>query len=608
MRLYWIQYYCAMTSSPTQMYEQRIVTFSLQIKQLQSKINTIAWTRFALIVTMIAAFWYIKPYSLLYAFAAALVCFAAFLRLVIISARHTAHLRNLTLLLQINQQELNILSGRYTDLPDGKEYLPATHDYAHDLDIFGRASMYQYINRTTSEQGNQTLSQWLLSPATVQDMLQRQEAAKALSPLFEWRQQLQAYGLAERITVSTEQKFAAWLDEENQFKPSKWNWIRFAGPAVIIGALLLYLGDYLSTTLFYLLVFIFFVITALISRKVSAIYTKLDKAVQQIRTLSSIIQWIEQLQVESDLLADIRQLCSGSSSQASTEINQLTGILNRLEYRLNPFVFLPLNIFLFWDLQQVLALEKWKGKNKQRVKNWFTAVQTMEALSTLATIHFNHPDWTFPIPDNRAGVLKAEKFGHPLIAESKRVCSSYSTEGVGRIALITGSNMAGKSTFLRSTGINIVLAMMGAPVCAKSFVLSPMRVISSMRITDNLEENTSTFYAELKKLRHIIEEVNKGENVYLLLDEILRGTNSLDRHIGSKALVQQLIRHQAVGMVATHDIELAALQNDYPSAISNYHFDVQVSNDELYFDYLLKNGICQSLNASILMKKIGIEF
>ena len=173
--------------------------------------------------------------------------------------------------------------------------------------------------------------------------------------------------------------------------------------------------------------------------------------------------------------------------------------------------------------------------------------------------------------------------------------------------LITGSNMAGKSTYLRSIGVNVVLAMAGAPVCAAKFLLSPVTIISSMRIADNLEESTSTFYAELKKLKTIIDKVNAGEKIFILLDEILRGTNSLDRHTGSEALIKQMIKHKAACIIATHDIELAKLQQTYPQNILNYHFDVQVSNEELYFDYVLKEGICTSLNASILMKKIGIE-
>jgi DNA mismatch repair ATPase MutS len=173
--------------------------------------------------------------------------------------------------------------------------------------------------------------------------------------------------------------------------------------------------------------------------------------------------------------------------------------------------------------------------------------------------------------------------------------------------LITGSNMAGKSTFLRSIGVNIVLAMMGSPVCAKRLTVSPMKIMSSMRVSDNLEESTSTFYAELKKLKEIIDAVYENKKAFLLLDEILRGTNSADRHTGSKALIKQLIQHKAAGLIATHDLELAKLADEFPGSIHNYHFDVQVANDELYFDYKLKRGVCQSMNASILMKKIGIE-
>jgi DNA mismatch repair ATPase MutS len=194
-----------------------------------------------------------------------------------------------------------------------------------------------------------------------------------------------------------------------------------------------------------------------------------------------------------------------------------------------------------------------------------------------------------------------------LLPAEQRVTSSFGINGQGKIALVTGSNMAGKSTFLRSLGVNVLLAQTGAPVCAETFVLSPVKLMSSMRIADNLAENTSTFYAELKKLKTIIEAVKRHEPVFILLDEILRGTNSLDRHTGSAALMKQLIKEHAVAVIATHDVALAKLENEYPTAIQNYHFDVQVEGEELYFDYKLKDGVCTSLNASLLMKKIGIE-
>jgi DNA mismatch repair ATPase MutS len=254
-----------------------------------------------------------------------------------------------------------------------------------------------------------------------------------------------------------------------------------------------------------------------------------------------------------------------------------------------------------------MALEKWKQRNRQNIGSWFDAIGSFEALHSFAGLIFNQPGWCFPVFKEEHFYMKGEQIGHPLINAAKRVNNDISISDRGELMLITGSNMAGKSTYLRSIGINTLLAMAGAPVCATSFTLSPVQIISSMRIADNLEESTSTFYAELKKLKAIIDRVNAGEKIFILLDEILRGTNSLDRHTGSEALVKQLIKHQAACIIATHDVELAKLKDSYPNNILNFHFDAQVSNDELYFDYKLKTGVCESLNASILMKKIGIE-
>jgi DNA mismatch repair ATPase MutS len=278
-----------------------------------------------------------------------------------------------------------------------------------------------------------------------------------------------------------------------------------------------------------------------------------------------------------------------------------------MDYRLNPVVFVPLNMLLFWDVQQMLQLGKWHKQYAEKLGDWLKVLGEAEAISGVAAMGFNHPDWAFPEMDPAHGTFESKALGHPLIAADKRVVSDFETSGIPMVNIITGSNMAGKSTFLRSIGLAMVMAQAGAPVCAAMARISRMRVISSMRIADNLEENTSTFYAELKKLKQMIDAVNAGEKVLLLMDEILRGTNSLDRHKGSKAFIEQLIHHHAAGFVATHDLELAELIKHYPASIRNYHFDVQVAGEELYFDYALKTGVCQSMNASILMKKIGIE-
>jgi hypothetical protein len=594
-------------SIPVAVYQKRITDLSSYRDQLKKKKSIIAWSRFGIMTVAITFFYYLKPFSLLYASITAVILMAIFFRLVVLSTRNNDKISNLDLLLNINRQELSIAEGKYNTLPDGIDMLPPLHDYAQDLDIFGRASIYQYINRTTSDQGHQTLSKWLLHPATPEEIIEHQQAAKELGPRYEWRQQLHAYGLANKVTTNTQQRINSWQQEPNRFSGKNWKWIRFVFPAFILSALVSTLTGILPSELFFGLFFIFFLIALSISKKVNPIYLQLDKIVKQLETMSQSMAWIEQQSFNTSLLKNIKAQYANGFSIASHEVAALQEILVRLELRLNPILFIFLNTLLFWDLQQVLALEKWKNRNSKNILAWFKALGTIEALSTLATISFNHPQWVFPVVDEQHGTLIAEEAGHPLIPADKRVCSSFATKGAAKLALITGSNMAGKSTFLRSVGVNIVLAMMGAPVCAKKFTVSNMRVISSMRIADNLEENTSTFYAELKKLKYIIDAVNNHENVFLLLDEILRGTNSLDRQIGSKALIKQLIRQQAVGMLATHDLELAGLIQDYPTNIHNYHFDVQVANEELFFDYKLKEGVCKSLNASILMKKIGIE-
>ena len=282
--------------------------------------------------------------------------------------------------------------------------------------------------------------------------------------------------------------------------------------------------------------------------------------------------------------------------------------MNRFDARLNVFAFFFLNSFLLWDLRQLLALNKWKQTHKESVTHWFAAISQMEVLCSLASLAFNQPHWCFPEIAEDHFTLIGKDFGHPLIMPAKRIDNTFSSMGTAKVALITGSNMGGKSTFLRSIGVNAVLAMMGSPVCAASFTISPVKLMSSMRIADNLAENTSTFYAELKKLKQIIEAVDQKEKVFILLDEIFRGTNSLDRHTGSIALIKQLIRQNAVAVIATHDVELTRLKDEYTQSISNYHFNVQVDkNDELFFDFKLKSGICQSMNATILMRKIGID-
>jgi DNA mismatch repair ATPase MutS len=350
----------------------------------------------------------------------------------------------------------------------------------------------------------------------------------------------------------------------------------------------------------------YFFIALNFSRKATKANLPLSGIVNEVETLYGLIFVIEDKTFHTPLMNRLQQSVKAKHQKAAVQIQKLKEVLNRFDLRLNWIAFIFLNSFLLWDVRQVRALNSWRSKNKLTLPKWYHLIAEVEVLNSLATLHFNKPDWAFPRYRNEHFTLEGYALGHPLLPHSKRISSDFTLKGTAKIALITGSNMAGKSTFLRSLGVNIILAQMGAPVCAESLVLSPVQLISSMRIADNLAENTSTFYAELKKLKTIIEAVNRKEPLFILLDEILRGTNSLDRHTGSKALLRQLIKEKAVAVIATHDVELALLQESFPQSIQNYHFDVQVEGEELYFDYKLKEGVCTNLNASILMKKIGL--
>lgn len=595
-------------SNPLEAYRHQLAALDIKLALLQKRKSVFGWLRFVTLIAAFIALWKLWPLGLIVALPVFSILTGLFLFILSKDLNNNLTIENSVRLRKINETEIEILNHHFTHLPDGSNYKPETHEYANDLDIFGRASLYQYINRTNSEQGNKMFADWLLHQALPGMILQRQETVKELTPETGWRQQLQSCGIATKITIATQQRIEKWLEQPVSFSGKLlWNILKYLLPAISFSFLTLHLINILDASIFYPLMLLMLAVSFAISKLIISDYLQLNRIAPELESLSESISLIEKKEFKTDLIKKLQAKYKTGLVTSSESIKKLKKVLDLLDIRLNPLVYIPLNTFLFWDLQQIFTLEKWKIANKHNIRDWFDTLAEIECLSSIANLAFNHPENSFPRISNKEGVFIADSMGHPLIAKEKMVCNSFSTEGVNQMNLITGSNMAGKSTFLRSIGINIVLAMMGSTVFARSLALSPMKVLSSMRVSDNLEESTSTFYAELKKLKEVINSVYNNEKVFLLLDEILRGTNSADRHAGSKALIKQLIHHKAVGLIATHDLELAKLADEFPDKIHNYHFDVQVANDELYFDYKLKRGICQSMNASLLMKKIGIE-
>lgn len=595
--------------TPIAYYNRRIAELEILCAKHLKKERALAFFRGFSFIAAFALGWLLWPQGWPFAFLGTAAGIAVFGYFVSLDLDNKQARENCSRLLRINQEELDYLSHQAKPEADGIAFCPDEHPYATDLDIFGKASLYRYINRCNADSARQKLAGWLLAPATVPEILKRQAANRELSSIPAWCQQLQSWGRKAKIKSSTEQQIISWThDPGGAIRAPYWKYIRFIFPAMSFTVLGIYLAGLIPWALFISIMLIFLSISFRITKELMSAWKHLGRITAELESFSDILQHTESQTFTSALLQEQHQRIAVSQGmKASDAVRALRGIMDRLDYKLNPVVYIPLSAFLCWDLHQALALEKWKQQHRHATEDWFAALAELEALASTGILTFNHPAWCFPQFSQDDATLEVLNMGHPLIPESKRVCSSFHTSGKGTINLITGSNMAGKSTFLRSTGINIVLALAGAPVCAEQMTLSPFRVMSSMRISDNLEESTSTFYAELKKLKAIIEAVDRKEPVFLLLDEILRGTNSTDRHTGSGALIRQLIAEKAAGMVATHDLELAALSTAYPDNIRNYHFDIQIDGEELYFDYKLKEGVCKSMNASLLMKKIGIR-
>ena len=595
--------------APQNVYQQQITELTEKRNALQKRRSVLGWMRLLVAVATFIAAYQLAGFSVLFACMVAAAGAAIFIYVLGRDADNGRQLQSVETLLAVNEDELQVLKYEYSQRYDGAAYSPHEHPFAADLDVFGKFSLFQFINRGYTEQGRNLLAHDFLAGVTPEEVEQRHDAIKELAPQYKWRQQLQSLAMQTPLTAATQRKIEAWLNaKEEAFTHTAWKIILPLYCLFTIGTAVAAMLDFIPGSLFSFLFLLYLIFSSALSKKPTKAYGHLSGVVKEIGTLKALIGLIENKRFAAPLLAEWQNAVTIEGSTASAEIKKLEEVLNRFEARLNVFVFVILNSFLLWDVWQMRTLNKWRTQNKTLVPGWFELIARFEVVNGLSTLHFNKPEWCLPKLNAAYFAFKGKNLGHPLIPDAQRVTSDFDLTGEGQIALITGSNMAGKSTFLRSLGVNTILAQMGAPVCADHLELSPVQLMCSMRIADNLAENTSTFYAELKKLRTIIEAANMHRPVFILLDEILRGTNSLDRHIGSKALIRQLIKQDAVAVIATHDLELAKLKDEIPQAIHNYHFDVQVANgDELYFDYKLKDGICTSLNASILMRKIGIE-
>jgi DNA mismatch repair ATPase MutS len=337
-------------------------------------------------------------------------------------------------------------------------------------------------------------------------------------------------------------------------------------------------------------------------------FFKTEQAVLRLKRYVELMDRIIQEEFTAPFLIKLKGMLVSGGIPASRQVRNLMTIAEHSNLRYsNALIYFPLNIVFLWDLRTLRRMNRWQKRWGGSVRGWFEATGEIEALSSLAGLCHDNPHWAFPGVREDSPAFLAESLGHPLIPAAERVANDLSLACRGTVFIITGSNMSGKSTLLRTVGINLVLAYAGAPVCAHGMTCSHMRIYSKMQVHDNLEERVSTFYAELKRMKMIIDAAKSGDPLIFLLDEIFRGTNSRDRIIATRTVIRQLHKLNTIGLISTHDLELGSLEKEFPGLISNYHFDDDIKNGRIHFDFRLKPGISQTANAIALMRMIGIQ-
>lgn len=547
----------------------------------------------------------IKGLALFWVFAA--IALLVFVFAFIIHERiHKKQKFNASLILAL-EQELQACSGNNTSFDGGIEFSDPTHMYGMDLDIFGGHSLFQALNRTTTFLAKGKLSTWLLEPLPEKnEIVHRQQAVKELSSMPEWRLHLRAHGMIADENAKDPDSLFEWLKLKPLFSGRGFAAAIYIIPVLSATSIALLIAGVLTHQLFLIYLLLVLAFAGFYTKRINSRHMMLSRKVTLLDKYADRFRMVEEHAFKSILMQQHQQALQQNNQTASTGIRKLGRITASLDTRLNLLAGFVLNFLMLWDIRQMRRLEKWQQTHKDIAPLWFDTLAQTEALASMAAFSCANPEFIFPVIDESKLSVVAESAGHPLIPALERVNNAIHIMGAGRFNIITGANMAGKSTYLRTIGVNMVLALAGAPVCAESFTCYPAPVFTSLRTNDSLSSNTSYFYAELLRLKALIDRLNSGEKLFILLDEILKGTNSADKQAGSKALLTQLIGLNATGFIATHDLELGSLATIFPVKVHNFHFESEIKGDELLFDYKLKPGIAQNMNATFLMQRMGI--
>ena len=597
--------------NPGDYYKKAVSEGSERVQQIRGSAGAVSFLRLLLFVGFAAEAWALmRGYSAV-GLSIAIVLAGAFIG----SINWYFRLKDQRLLCEklvfVNENEQGVQAGRLNQFPDGKDFLNGS-GYGDDLDVFGPQSLFHALNRTTTWHGTEALAGWLGKSFASPDAIRaQQEAVRVLAGQAGLRQLLTAKGLLAGDHPGDLHPMSDWLNAKPRLLGRVWLRVLMGMVTVVNIALLLYIfsgGPYWPLLL-----------TIAAGWAIKSFFSKYIQRQHQLveHKQAAFMQ-------NADILAVFGGVDAGGSAtleklrstalEAHTAIRQLSKLVSFFDQRQNMLVNLLLNSLAFYDLQCMVALERWKARYASAFPKWIAAVGEIEALNSLATFAFNNPEYIYPEVTGPGGAevepaplfIDAAQMAHPLIPAARRVANDFRIGVDEKLILVTGSNMSGKTTFLRTIGVNLLLAQCGAPVCATAFSFTPVQILTSLRISDSLQEQTSYFMAELKKLQQIISRLETGAPTLVLIDEILRGTNSEDKTYGSEQFARKLVKYRCLSLFATHDLALGALETELPGVVANYCFESVIENGDLYFNYRLQRGMARNRNASFLMNKMGI--
>ena len=573
------------------MYKEKLETATQLYKQYYQQYNAIAFARLIdLLFAIVIGYKAINESSWLWGFLAAVMIVLFFL--LIGKHKQIAVKRRIAKAkIAINEREIAFIEQGIYPADNGKDFEPAQHPYAYDLDILGEKSLYHYLNRTHTYLGRKCLAQRLLYPDTT-TILTHQEAIKALTPQLAWRQTFMAH--AEQI------------DDSPSFYDRLQQWA--AAPTTPMGKFMR-VFTVISPIVFTLSAIIGYIYDYEVLKSIAKLLLTINLSVffffigKMSKEKLGFEHTYAMLYAFKECIAQVEAHFPEKNKQASTHIAQLSRLLDDLDSVSNILVSIPLNIFSFYHLHRYRALLQWKRTYGTHIAQWLETVAATEVLCSFANFAYNNPHFVYPTFNHQYRV-SFEDVGHPLIAENERITNNITLDEAHFI-ILTGSNMSGKSTFLRTLGVNMLLAQVGLPVCARKAAIHPLPLLVSMRLSDSLSDGKSYFFAEINRIEQIMTAL-KRERCMVLLDEILRGTNSEDKQYGTIKIIERLLSLKAIGIVATHDIEVCKTAERYPEQLQNKCFESYIHEGELSFDYKLREGICQNKNATFLMEKLGI--